>query len=342
MEELRFASADSISDIQIMTVRDVLDLASERKLDLQPEFQRRKVWPKAAKSYLIDTVIRGLPIPEIFAYQSPKGSLAIIDGQQRLSTIIDFATENLHVWVGAKVITYEDLDEEQRKAFASYRMVFRVIKSSEDFFIRDIFQRLNKHTTSLSPQELRHARMDAALIRLAENRSQDMFWRTSGVISRTAWNRMKEVEFVEQLMLSTQLGPVALRGREDLDRHMQKITEKGLPQIESAYLRTLDTMKKIFDSEAFGQWFNRGDFFVLFVAVMQVQQNRIFIGEGKRIRDALYEFKQRVRSKKLTNKGDAFEYLRAMAGGSKEENLQTRIEILLGLVKRVLNGGSKA
>ncbi|MCL4519008.1 MAG: DUF262 domain-containing protein [Thaumarchaeota archaeon] len=109
MEQLQLAAADSISDIQVMTVRDVLNLNSGRKLNLQPEFQRRKVWPKAAKSYLIDTVVRGLPIPEIFAYQSVKGDLAIIDGQQRLSTIIDFAIENLHAWVGSRVITYEDL-----------------------------------------------------------------------------------------------------------------------------------------------------------------------------------------------------------------------------------------
>ncbi|MCL4519007.1 MAG: hypothetical protein M1587_07405, partial [Thaumarchaeota archaeon] len=144
-------------------------------------------------------------------------------------------------------------------------MVFRVIKSSEDFFIRDIFQRLNKHTTSLSPQELRHARMDGALIRLAENRSQDMFWRTSGLVSHTAWNRMKEVEFVEMLMLATHDELLTRATHEEVDRAISKIEEKDLPGIEMRYVKTLDNAKKIFDSESFGHWFNRGDFYCFFL-----------------------------------------------------------------------------
>ena len=118
MEEIQLSRADSISDIQIVTVQNLVSLDQEKRLNLQPDFQRRKVWPKAAKSYLIDTILRGLPIPEIFAFETPKGILGVIDGQQRLSTILDFINAGLHVWNGSQVISYEDLDSDQRRALS--------------------------------------------------------------------------------------------------------------------------------------------------------------------------------------------------------------------------------
>src|ERR1051326_8959040 len=76
-------------------VSDFLSWQRARTLVLSPSFQRRPVWPLAAKSYLVDTVVRGLPVPIIFlrektdlATLGPKRKF--VDGQQRLGTLLAF------------------------------------------------------------------------------------------------------------------------------------------------------------------------------------------------------------------------------------------------------------
>lgn len=76
-------------------VADFLQWQKAGGLDLAPIFQRRSVWSAKAKSYLVDTVVRGLPTPIIFLrdridLQSLRPSREVVDGQQRLRTLIGF------------------------------------------------------------------------------------------------------------------------------------------------------------------------------------------------------------------------------------------------------------
>ena len=61
----------------------------EGKINLSPEFQRNSVWTPIQKSYLIDTIMKGLPIPTIYVWHHD-GKQSVIDGQQRLQAILDF------------------------------------------------------------------------------------------------------------------------------------------------------------------------------------------------------------------------------------------------------------
>src|SRR3989338_7244026 len=77
-------------------VSDFISWQKSGTLELSPSFQRRPIWPPAAKSYLIDTVVRGLPIPIIFLRER-KSDLStlepkreVVDGQQRLRTLISY------------------------------------------------------------------------------------------------------------------------------------------------------------------------------------------------------------------------------------------------------------
>jgi uncharacterized protein with ParB-like and HNH nuclease domain len=84
----------------VYKVSDFLSWQWSNSLVLSPSFQRRSVWPKAAKSFLIDTVVRGLPIPIIFLReQTDLNTLEpireVVDGQQRLRTLISFIEPDL-------------------------------------------------------------------------------------------------------------------------------------------------------------------------------------------------------------------------------------------------------
>jgi hypothetical protein len=77
-------------------ISDFVTWQRDGSLKLNPNFQRRPVWSKKAKSFLIDTIVRGLPVPIIFLRDlradlktfQPKRD--VVDGQQRIRTILSF------------------------------------------------------------------------------------------------------------------------------------------------------------------------------------------------------------------------------------------------------------
>jgi uncharacterized protein with ParB-like and HNH nuclease domain len=67
-------------------------------LDLQPKYQRNPIWSSAQKCFLIDSIISGCPIPQIYLNVLTKKTTArerstvyeVVDGQQRLRAILEF------------------------------------------------------------------------------------------------------------------------------------------------------------------------------------------------------------------------------------------------------------
>jgi uncharacterized protein with ParB-like and HNH nuclease domain len=96
------------------TTKDVsllYQLSKNGQLTLKEEFQRNSVWPKAAKAYLIDTIINDRPIPLLFFQRSTSAqtglsTFAVIDGQQRLRAIFEFLDDDFRLSQSAKKTKY--------------------------------------------------------------------------------------------------------------------------------------------------------------------------------------------------------------------------------------------
>ena len=72
------------------------------ELTLAPKFQRRDVWSDKARSYLVDTIVRGKPIPKIYMRQETNATTRrtvreIVDGQQRLRTVLSFLKDGFKI-----------------------------------------------------------------------------------------------------------------------------------------------------------------------------------------------------------------------------------------------------
>lgn len=74
------------NDFNVMTINTLL----EQKIIEIPVFQRNFVWDKKRASKFIESLILGLPVPQLFFYQKEKNKYIVIDGQQRLFTIYFF------------------------------------------------------------------------------------------------------------------------------------------------------------------------------------------------------------------------------------------------------------
>src|SRR5260370_34391319 len=89
-------------DTLSIKVEEILSWNEKGELLLQPKFQRRDVWSDKARSYLIDTVIRGKPIPKLYMrlISNPKTKRVvreIVDGQQRLKSVILFFEDGFKI-----------------------------------------------------------------------------------------------------------------------------------------------------------------------------------------------------------------------------------------------------
>ena len=74
------------NDFNVMTLCSFMDSGSVRI----PEFQRHFVWDMARASKLIESLILGLPVPQLFLYEQKRNEFLVIDGQQRLMSIYYF------------------------------------------------------------------------------------------------------------------------------------------------------------------------------------------------------------------------------------------------------------
>ncbi len=134
-----------------------------KELILDPEFQRNNVWGGTQKEELVESILMGIPIPVIYLFESKDGRKQVIDGRQRISTIIDFLNnkfklKNLRMLKGLNGKRFEDLEPKLQGVFEDFQFSFYIIQPPTPERVKyDIFDRVNRGGTKLNSQEMRNA-----------------------------------------------------------------------------------------------------------------------------------------------------------------------------------------
>jgi hypothetical protein len=198
------------------TTETIMNQLIKGNIDLKPKFQRRDAWSSKAKSRFIESLLIGLPIPQIILAErkDAKGKYIVIDGKQRLLTIRSFfATPDndefkplklsgLSILTGFNNKTYSDLTNEPSFNQLLTQLQNQPIRTTviknwpDELFLFTVFLRLNTGSIKLSPQELRQALHPGSFIDFA-----DEFSINSAPIKRmlgleTPDYRMRDVEIV--------------------------------------------------------------------------------------------------------------------------------------------------
>jgi len=147
-------------------INDFLEWHKSEHLEIQPKFQRRDVWAQKAKSYLIDTILRSLPIPPIFIRLTidpvrRRSIREVVDGQQRLQAVFGFIRNDFPILPVHNAefagMYYSGLPSEVQKKFLGYKFNVNVLENVTDAEVLGIFARMNTYTVKLNAQELRNA-----------------------------------------------------------------------------------------------------------------------------------------------------------------------------------------
>ena len=150
--------------------------ATPPTLILQPPFQRKFVWSREHKEKFIETILKGLPFPEIYTAQSGidletiSTQEVVVDGQQRLRTIVEYIDEPLDSREFGRTVTkYRLLSDQDRKDFLNYNVVVRDLGDVDSEKIVEIFRRINLTQYSLNQIEMHNAIYDGEFISLAKS-----------------------------------------------------------------------------------------------------------------------------------------------------------------------------
>ena len=262
-------------------VADFIEWNDKKQLTLNPDFQRRSVWTPDGKSYLIDTILHGFPMPTVYLRTSidPRTQRSIrdiVDGQQRLKAILDFAKGKLKLNKRAKDyagLEYSALDEDAQEAFLSYAISVEQLLNATDEDVLETFSRLNSYTVPLNPQELRNARFRGDFKWKVREMALELrdFWTRYQVLSTRDRLRMVDDELTAE-MFGVILEGVRAGGKPGIDR-LYEAYDPNFPQQQADRTKervgdTIDFICGEFDEEMRGDYWSRPtQTLILFAAV---------------------------------------------------------------------------
>jgi hypothetical protein len=278
-----FRLAQERNDFLLPQVTDFVQ--NKKWLNLRPEYQRRQVWDDAKRSLFIESLLLNVPIPPVFLYEYDLSRYEVMDGQQRLNSVLDFyenrfALRGLEKWRELNGFRYGDLPESLRRGLDRRRISATVLliekdgqaQASQDDVRKLVFERLNTGGRHLNAQELRNCLYEGPLndllIRLSKDALFSKIWEIPlhsqstdklGNISKdlrenTRYRRMEDCSIVLRFFAFREKSNVKGSVRSMLDRYMEKnkdIPQDEASQLEKDFLSRLKLANAIFGAKVF-------------------------------------------------------------------------------------------
>ncbi|WP_207953673.1 DUF262 domain-containing protein [Shewanella decolorationis] len=219
IKEIEDKRKEIFTDSYPMSIGELANLYRDGEIKINPAFQRFYRWTDTQKVRLIESILLGIPLPSIFVAQREDGVWDLVDGLQRVSTILSFMhvlkneTEQLVDPLVLSKTEYlpslenvswdgpNELDENIKRAFKREKLEIKIIKKESDANTKfELFQRLNTGGSNLSDQEVRNC----LLVMLNEGLYQtlmNMSAYSSFVDSISITERLNEERYDMELVL---------------------------------------------------------------------------------------------------------------------------------------------
>jgi hypothetical protein len=284
--------ADEIADTQRlvrtdayqMSFGEIVSMYDNKEIIIDPEFQRFFRWDSGQKSKLVESLLLGIPLPSIFVFEKENGQWELIDGLQRLSTVLEFMGKlrgptgglmppsilestkylpSLHnaVWETSEnipgVIQEEQvpLDKTQQLAIRRARIGVEILKRpSDDQTKFDLFQRLNAGGTQANSQELRNCIMlmiNPKFFRVVQSAADRSSFRTVISVSEDQVEKQRHMEFAIRFLVHVN---VPYDGKLDVEEYIDEgaiqLARSGNASASSKLLQqTFDLLNKVAGSD---------------------------------------------------------------------------------------------
>jgi len=280
------------------STQQLLSFVQESKLNLNPGFQRESVWKERDQKLLIDTILRGMPLPSLFFWEHKEGNKVIfdvIDGKQRIESLlaftryrlpltIKFDPENNVVWENHEETewSWKSLQSSEKrivKQFLKYQFPVVIIRGDLPA-VEQVFIRINSTGKQLEPQEIRHAKWykNSDLLseaeRIAKTKKYHAYFTEMGILSDGQITRMKAVELISEFMLSIEKQDVLDR-KSALDSVMgnNPMNKNTIGRLGREVKSVLDVVKVVFPELKTSRFVKTSDFYALFFVIWKMKRD---------------------------------------------------------------------
>ncbi len=195
------------------TVADLCQAMERKEITVNKDYQRsEKVWPGPAKSFLIESILLGYPVPKLLLRPvtdvvSRTTRKEIIDGQQRSNTVFQFFQNKLKLSKRSEIEeaggkSYNQLDQVLQHRFLHYALSIDLFVSATEIEIRETFRRINSYTVPLNPEEQRHAEFPGPVKWLSyeQSREYDQNLLEIGVFTQKQLIRMADAKLFSEVV----------------------------------------------------------------------------------------------------------------------------------------------
>ena len=262
-------------------------------LKLDPKYQRNPIWSIGQKCFLIDSIISGAPLPQVYINIKTEGSgkdrktiYEVVDGQQRLRAILEFmgdewpliattaksypVSEVYKPHIGKH---YSELPSLFQEAIWNFPLAVQELRDWDDCQIRDLFRRLNYVVEKLNKQELRHSQYFGEFVATVEKLNGNAFWDEIQLFTRRDSQRMKDVEFVSELFV------IIIDGVQDQQKTLDRfyagydVVFQKKSSCLAKFEQVLASLRTISSFIAESRFTKKSDFYGLFAAVSNMCAN---------------------------------------------------------------------
>lgn len=276
-------NGECVETTKLMTSQTIFSLFESKKLIPSPKYQRNFVWPPSWKPQLIDTILRGWPVPDMYFRVHPDtGIYEIVNGQQRSLTVAsfirnEFTVGNLDKDGIPRFYTFNTMSREMQDQFLNYKFVIRELVGSDET-IHLIFKRINANTLILKPQEMRHAIYQGEFLSLVEDLS-DFYWQKNGIITQVQAGRMDDAYFVSDLLTSIMDdlcdSPYSSYQTVEFYRKYRKSFPER-QRIRERFLNIRDRVDLLVPQISYTKWRKRSNYYMLFNAIWLLTKSKKF------------------------------------------------------------------
>lgn len=288
-------------DLEVSQVRGQIDRG---ELIPDPDWQRGYIWKSKDEKLLIDSILRGIPIPKLYLTQQYDATKLAnihyaVDGQQRLWAIHRFLTNKFPIEIEGREYYFRDLDASRQQRITTYKLNGHYLREYTEAEITFLFERLNSTGMKLTNMEVWNAkfRKTRVLSMLKEIQQEHKGFYRDIIYTADNINRMLPLDDILDICNCLEKGSVEGGGKRILGSFLERnkdISTRVRSTMKTTFAKGIKNLAEIFsraDLEA-SSYAKRTHFISLFLAVALLIPEYYILTDAAQLKEDLLDFLQ--------------------------------------------------
>ncbi len=250
--------------IKEVTISQLIEWIKKDKINLHPPYQRNFIWSSKDQRLLIDSIMKGYPLPNFFIYKKKDGTYDMVDGQQRATTISKYVRGD---FADSYKQYYRDIDQGKFMSYVLNMTEVFDVDTTNGESLEDFYSLVNKRGVHLNPAEINKAQYHDAPFMVLVNELMDLQGLSDlDIFTTKTVQRMNDRSLIEELVAFLFKGEITDK-RKAVDELLESTLEKtSVENVRKEFNSILGTICRLNEIKPIKEtrFKQRNDFYTLF------------------------------------------------------------------------------